>query len=444
MAALSVVGLGKLGMCMAACLAHRGYDVIGVDVDTGRVTAVNEGRPPIQENGLDELMRASGGRLRATTDYREAVRQSEITFIVVATPSLADGSYSNAQLEAAIREIGRALRDKPGYHVVAVTSTVMPGTTEGVVKPILEETSGRRCGEGFGLAYNPEFIALGSVIRDLLNPEFVLIGEMDRVTGDRLEDVYRQICVRTPAFARMSPINAEIAKLSVNCYVTMKISFANTLAEVCERVPGGDVDAVTAALGLDSRIGPKYLRGGLGFGGPCFPRDNRAFVRLAEQHGLAAEIAVAVDRVNERQVDRLVAMILGCGPVSSVAILGLAYKPGTHIVDDSQPVEIARHLSDRGLAVSVFDPLALDTARRLLGGKVRYATSVEDCVAGTDLCVVATPWPEFQALDPATLARLMKPGAAVVDCWRLLATRGSKGVRLIRLGHGPEEREDSS
>ncbi|RKY38797.1 MAG: UDP-glucose/GDP-mannose dehydrogenase family protein, partial [Candidatus Omnitrophota bacterium] len=268
---ISVVGLGKLGLCMAACFASKGYKVVGIDIDKNKIDLINRGINPIQETGLTRLIQKYKENLKATSDYEEAILNSQITFIVVATPSEADGSFSNEQLEEALKKIGLILKKKKQYHLVVITSTVMPGTTEHVGRYILEEASGKKCGKDFGLAYNPEFIALGSVIHDFLNPDFVLIGEMNKKDGDILVKIYENICENTLRFARMNPINAEIAKISLNCYITTKITFANFLGAICEKVPGANAEVITQALGLDSRIGSKYLKPGLGYGGPCFP-----------------------------------------------------------------------------------------------------------------------------------------------------------------------------
>ena len=325
---VSVIGLGKLGSPLAACVAAKGFRVIGVDLDPRKVEDINQGRAPVFEPQLEDTIRASAGRLIAHDDVAAAVAESEITFIVVATPSEADGSFSLRHVLASCEAIGRALRAKAARHLVVLTSTVMPGSTGGIVRETLERASGKRVGRDFGLCYNPEFIALGSVIHDFLNPDFLLIGESDPQSGDILEALYRQVCENQPGVARMNFVNAEIAKLSVNTYVTTKISFANMLARICEALPDADVDVVSGALGLDTRIGIKYLKGAVGYGGPCFPRDNRALVALARQLGAPADIAHVTDSFNRAQVSWLADLVeRALEPGSPAGILGLTYKP---------------------------------------------------------------------------------------------------------------------
>ncbi|MGH2611105.1 MAG: nucleotide sugar dehydrogenase, partial [Tepidiformaceae bacterium] len=278
---LAVFGLGKLGAVVAGCHASRGFNVIGVDVSQEAVEKCNRGVPPVEEPGIEKLYGECRGRLSATTDGAAAVAQTDASLIMVPTPSEADGAYSlNYALEVC-DVIGTALRRKPGYHLVVMKSTVLPGSCDEHIVPRLESRSGKRCGQDFGVCYNPEFIALGSVIHNIFNPDLTLIGESDSRAGDALVDVYNRLLGGPHPTARMNFVNAELSKLAVNTYVTMKITYANLLAGLCERLPGGDVDAVTGALGLDARIGRKYLKGGLGYGGPCFPRDNRAMLCLA-------------------------------------------------------------------------------------------------------------------------------------------------------------------
>ena len=347
---VSVIGLGKLGMPLAGCLAARGFKVVGADTDASKVEALNGGVPTILEPGLEELLHDGREHLSATQDTELAVLASDVTFVVVPTPSEPDGGFSLEYVLPACESIGRALRTKNGYHLVVLTSTVMPGSTAGPVLSTLEQTSGKRCGTEFGLCYSPEFIALGSVIRDFLNPDFMLVGESDANSGEILDALYKRVCENDPPVARMSFINAELAKLSVNTFVTTKITFANMLARICERLPGAEVDVVTAALGLDSRIGRKYLKGAIGYGGPCFPRDNLALAALGYQIGAPVLLAEATDQANRGVVRQLVDLVISKLPPSGTAgILGMAYKPDTDVTEESQGLLLAQALVEQGV-----------------------------------------------------------------------------------------------
>jgi len=430
--------LGKLGAPMAAVMASKGHTVVGVDLSPGFVNAINQGRAPVNEPGLDELIRQNRERLSATTDCAEAVAQSDITFIIVPTPSEPDGSFSLRFVLAVGESIGQVLRAKQSYHLVVLSSTVMPGSTGGSLLPVLERSSGKRCGEDFGLCYNPEFIALGSVIHDMLNPDMVLIGEFDQRSGDIIESLHRGVCDSQPTIARMNFVNAELAKLSVNTFVTTKISYANMLAQVCETLPGADVNVVTRAIGADSRIGTRYLKGALGYGGPCFPRDNVAFSALARRHGVPASLAEATDVLNRRQVPRLAEMVLRRLPAGGTAgVAGLSYKPDTDVVEESQGLLLAKELLSRGVNVVVYDPAAMDNARPALVGRVRFANSFADCARLADVLAITTPWGEFQTLSPEMMGPVDGRPKTVIDCWRILRRESFEpAVDYLTLGLG--------
>lgn len=434
---ISVVGLGKLGLPLAACFAGKGFSVIGLDEDSSKVKAVNEGISLIYEPGLQDIIRASQSRLRATQDYVEAVIDSDVTFILVPTPSGKDDTFSLQYVIGVVEQVGEAIRDKPGYHLVVITSTVMPGATQKELKPLLEARSNKRCGKDFGLCYNPEFVALGSVVHDLLNPDFILIGESDSNSGSILSNLYRHFCENNPPMARMSLINAELTKLALNSYITTKITFANSLACICERLPGADADVVSSALGLDSRIGRKYLKGAIGYGGPCFPRDNLAFIALARSLGLAAILAQATSDFNQQQVFRLKEIIKGhLSQDSKVGILGLAYKPNSDVVEEAQGVLLAQALVNDGVTVIAYDPVAMDNARPVLGNSVNFASSVKELIYKSDIVIVTTPWDEFKKISYIEFARPNQP-RVLIDCWRLFDNmKREDGIIYVALGVG--------
>ena len=431
--AISIFGLGKLGAVIAGCYASRGFHVIGVDINQQNVDSCNRGVPPIQEPGIEDLYRCSQGRLTATTDGVAAVRVSEATLITVPTPSDPDGGYSLNYVLDACNTIGRALRDKNTYHLVVLKSTVLPGSCDREIIPALEALSGKRCGVDFGFCYNPEFIALGSVIHNIFNPDLVLIGESSEAAGDRLLEVFARLMSVNGPTARMNLVNSELAKLGVNSYVTMKITFANLLARLCEQLPGGDVDTVTAALGLDGRIGPKYLKGGLGYGGPCFPRDNEAMLCLAHRLGVSFPLALATDRAN-RAIAGYVADVVASTVTTEarIGILGLSYKPNTPVIDESQGVLIAQILLDRGFDIVVYDPVAIDAARNVFGDRIKYAPSAQNCIWDVDAVLIATSWDEFKHLEYAPLNGSKAP--IVIDCWGILGEKMVRSARVLRLG----------
>src|SRR5215470_16631905 len=432
-----VIGLGKLGSPLAACLAARGLTVIGVDNDPKKVEAINQQNPPVHEPGLSELLAQTAGRLTAVADVEDAVRRSDITFIVVSTPSDPAGGFSLRYVEPVCQPIGRALSSRSEYHVVCLTSTVMPGTTGGPVRGMLERVSGKRVGADFGLCYSPEFIALGSVIRDFLNPDMLLIGESDKRAGDFLQSLYAQVCENKPSLARMSFVNAEITKLAVNTYVTTKISYANMLARICEQLSGANVDVITAALGLDTRIGPKYLKGAVSYGGPCFPRDNLALAQLAQQLGVPPDLAQTVDRFYRSQIAWL-ADLVQHRTEKTAGILGLTYKAGTDVVEEAAGFLLAKELANRGVKVLAFDPAYGRQAPQAMHENIRFAANAGECIAESDVVILATSWPEFNSLPKEMWSRNSHQGPrTVIDCWRALKfLHDEPGVHYLGLGLG--------
>jgi UDPglucose 6-dehydrogenase len=436
---ISVMGLGKLGSPLSAAFGARGFRVVATDVDQSKVDAINSGRAPVREPGLAELIAECDGRLTATMDAETAVRNSEATFIVVSTPSEASGGFSLRYVLPCLEVIGKTLRNKREFHLVVLTSTVMPGSTGGEVRDTLERASGKTCGQGFGLCYSPEFIALGSVIRDFYFPDFLLIGESDAQSGEMLAEIYRRTCKNTAFVARMNFINAEITKLAVNTFITTKISYANMIARLCEKLPGADASVVTNALGMDSRIGPKYLRGAVSYGGPCFPRDNRALAALAAQAGASSGLAEATDLFNRAQIKSLAALVKQhYTGEKGIGILGLTYKADTDVVEESFGLLLAKELAGANLPVVVYDPSA--DATRVLGDcpSLVIASSARECIEQSEVVVVATPWPQFRDV-PANEWAPNGSERSVIDCWRMLGhLDGQQGIRYVRLGFGGE------
>lgn len=429
---ISVIGLGKLGLPLAASIASKGFEVFGVDINKRVVDDLNLGRTSLNEPGLINLIGKYKKNISATGDIRNAVLNTEISFIITPTPSMANGYFSLKSVTPVAKEIAKALKVKKGYHLVVLISTVMPNSTD-KIKKLLEKYSGKICTKDFGLCYNPEFIALGSVIYNLQNPDFILIGESDKKASRILQQFHKRFCNNKPKFAVMNFVNAELAKISVNTYITTKISYANMLSEICGKLPGGNIDVVTSALGLDTRIGIKYLKGGTSFGGPCFPRDNVAFISLARNLKTSYDIPLATHKTNLKQVERLAKKVLQfTGKNSTVGILGLAYKPFTDVVEESTGLHLAKRFLKLGISLNLYDPLALKNAQKELGNGARYIKSLRDVVAASDILVITTNWPEFKKINKSWLEKRPK---VVIDPWRIINTQNlTKNVTYLPLG----------
>jgi UDPglucose 6-dehydrogenase len=407
----SVCGLGKLGACIAATLAARGFDVVGVDIDREKVKKINEGLAPVDEPLLAETICAGRSRIRATVDPRETVA-TDVTFFIPPSPSLPDGSFSNEFLLKAMQPVAKAMKDAgKRNHLFVCSSTTTPGAMDAVLIPMLERELGGIRGRDFGVCYNPEFIALGDVINGLLDPDLVLIGESDPQSGAALEQLYEKYNRNSSRIARMSIVSAELTKISLNSYITMKISFTNQLRLIAARHPQADIHAILDALGSDSRIGKKYLRAGLSYGGPCFPRDNRLLAYTARQVGLEAPLAEASDRVNERTKHELVEKVQQMvGPGDTVAVLGVTYKPNTYITEEAAGLFLAQQLKRRGYRVLIHD-FAATPANSPSLHEFELISSLEEFRnrPGVKLAIICCPWPQYRDFAPTAGTKVFTP-----------------------------------
>ena len=406
---VSVCGLGKLGACMAATFAARGLPVVGIDIDPEKIRKVNAGLPPVDEPLLAETMKEGRERLRATDDPSETVA-TDASFFIPPSPSLPDGSFSTEYLLKAMQPVAKAIRaaGKKG-HIFVCSSTTTPGAVDSVLIPMLEKETGWKCGSEFSVCYNPEFIALGNVISGLLEPDMVLIGESDPESGAALEELYRSYTRNKCRIVRMSIISAELTKISVNSYITMKISFTNQLRMIAEQFPKANINTILDAIGTDTRIGQKYLRAGLSFGGPCFPRDNRLLAYTARKAGLQAPLAEASDQVNELTKSDLLEKVTSLVPSgATVLVLGISYKPDTYITEESAGLHLAQNLKRQGYCVIVHDFAAnAENSPSLL--EFEFLKDLDDLSKrkDVDLAVVCCPWPQYRSVEFSSATKVL-------------------------------------
>ncbi|GFO97965.1 UDP-glucose 6-dehydrogenase [groundwater metagenome] len=394
---ISVIGTGYVGTVSGACFAELGHEVICVDVDSSKVDQINAGVAPIYEDGLSELLKKHAGkRIHATSDYDLAVMNSDVSFICVGTPSDSRGNIDLGIVRAASASLGDALRNKKGYHVVAVKSTVVPETTEKVVLPIIEKHSGKRTGD-FGIAMNPEFLREGKAVHDFMHPDKIVVGSLDKRSGDVVASLYSGLeCEVT----RTNPRTAEMIKYVNNAFLATKISFANEVGNICKEL-GIDTYEVMKAVGKDFRIGPHFLNSGAGFGGSCFPKDVKALIGKAQEIGYEPQLLKSVIEVNEKQPSRMVTLLknrIGNIRGKRIAVLGLAFKNDTDDIRESRSIPVIKELLDNGAKVPAYDPMANENMKKLFGS-VEYHSSAEDALRGADACLIMTEWDEFRKLD---------------------------------------------
>jgi UDPglucose 6-dehydrogenase len=401
---LSVIGSGYVGTTLAACFAELGADVVNVDVDEDVVATINRGEPPIHEEGLPGLVATHAGeggtgRLRATTDY-EAVLGTDATFLCLPTPSREDGSIDLSIMEAGAEQLGETLAGTGGRHTVVVKSTVVPGSTEDAIAPLVAEASGRTLGDDLGVGMNPEFLREGTAVRDFLEPDKVVLGADDEETAAEMRELFAPLVDRTdPPVVETGTREAEMIKYANNGFLAAKISLMNDIGNICKEF---DVDAyeVADAIGLDGRIARAFLNSGIGWGGSCFPKDVAAIVAAARSKGYEPPMLTAAVEVNDLQPRRFLELLDGHVDVRGkrVALLGLSFKPGTDDIRETRAVPVIEGLRERGAHVAAHDPAATENMRERYPD-LEYVDSPADALAAAHACLVVTDWPVYAALD---------------------------------------------
>ncbi len=431
---ISIIGTGYVGLVSGVCMAAKGHDVVCVDLDAAKVDRINQGKSPIHENGLDELLaNHCGVNFRATTDLRQAVLDSEVSMIAVGTPF--DGDEIDLKyIRAVATQVGTALKEKDSYHVVLVKSTVVPGTTNEVVLPLIEKASGKRAGCDFGIGMNPEFLREGEAVQDFMNPDRIVLGGHDERTLDVLEKLY--LPFEGVDQIRTNPRTAEMIKYSANALLATMISFSNEIGNLCASIPDVDVTGVMRGVHLDKRLSPilpdgrritpsftTYIEAGCGFGGSCFPKDVKALIAHGRKLGGGMELLDAVVNVNLAQPQRMLDLLEKHFPDVAglrVAVLGIAFKPGTDDIRESPALPIIESLLASNAKVIAFDPVARGEAEKVFGdGALEFANSVDEAVSDAQAVLLLTRWPEFSGL-PAIFAKI-DPQPLLIDGRRVIS-----------------------
>src|SRR5437667_4016099 len=402
---LCVVGTGYVGLVAGTCFAESGNDVICIDNVAEKIEALRRGVVPIYEPGLAELIRrnVSEGRLSFSTDLADAVRRSIVCFIAVGTPSGEDGSADLRNVMDVAREIGRTMN---GYRVVVAKSTVPVGTSARIREAVASATT-----QPFDVVSNPEFLKEGAAIDDFMKPDRVVIGSTSARAIDIMRELYEPFVRTGNPILIMDNASAEMTKYAANALLATRISFVNEIANLCERV-GADVDHVRRGIGYDRRIGHHFLFPGVGYGGSCFPKDGKAVIHSAREHGMEFALLNAVEDVNEGQKGRLVEKVVAeFGPDlrgRRFAVWGLAFKPRTDDMREAPAITIVEGLLARGAAIAVHDPEALNEARKVFGERRTYQRAHYEAPAGADALLIVTEWNEFRRPDFARMKRLLR------------------------------------
>jgi len=396
---ISVIGTGYVGLVTGAGLADKGYNVICYDIVRDKINDIERGVSPIYEKGLERIIKRNiGKRLTTTLDLKFAIMNSKITFICVGTPSNKDGSINLRYIKDACRGIGNILKEKKEYHLIVVKSTVVPGTTEDVIIPELENASGKKAHRDFGVVMSPEFLREGVAVEDFLNPDRVIIGANDKGAGDLLADIYSKF---NCPILRVNIKTAEMIKYASNAFLATKISYINEIGNICKNL-GIDVYDVAKGMSLDHRISKYFLNAGLGFGGSCLPKDLRALIHKSKGMGYEPLLLESVIKVNEYQPRRMLEIAknkIGSFKGKNVAILGAAFKAETDDIRESPAIYIIDSLLREDAIITLYDPKANNNMKRIYKERIRYAETAKEALKNADLALIITDWKEFELLD---------------------------------------------
>jgi UDPglucose 6-dehydrogenase len=429
---ICVVGSGYVGLVTGACLADFGVNVVGVDKDQAKVDMLRQGKVPIYEPGLETLVRKNmeEGRLRFQTELGPAIEEAQAIFIAVGTPPKSDGSADLTFIREVAASIAQHLN---GYKIIVTKSTVPIGTGK-MIEQMVREGAGPK--HRFAVVSNPEFLREGSAIEDFMHPDRVVIGTTDPKAAELMKDVYSPLAAADVPFIITDVETAELIKYASNGFLATKISFINEVAQICEAW-GANVEVVAKGMGMDSRIGPKFLSAGPGFGGSCFPKDTRAVAQIAREAGLQFRIIEAVLDVNEttqkRMIDKVEDALSGISG-KTVGVLGLSFKPNTDDIRDSPALPIVQGLLDGGAIVRAFDPEAMEGCRPLFPA-VSFCDNAYDAAEDADAVVIVTEWNQFRKLDLPRLCRLLRQ-PLVIDLRNLYEpeTMAAAGFRYVSIG----------
>lgn len=392
---ISIIGAGYVGSVTGACLADMGHRVLFVDVDRKKLDAIRSGKSPIFEPGLEQLLVKNLTRIGTTEDITPALQDTDLTMICVGTPQMPDGSHDLRYIRQAAQQIGTCIGSDSRYHTIIIKSTILPGTTENVVLPILENESGKNAGEAFGIGSNPEFLKEGSAVEDFFHTDRIVIGTRDRKTLETLKILYRPL--DAPIFST-DIRTAEMIKYVSNAFLATKISFANEIGNLCKKT-GIDSYEVFHGVGMDARINPHFFRSGIGYGGSCFPKDVRALIEYGTAEGIDLDILKAVMKRNDAQPGKMIALLKKHLDIRGkrIGILGLAFKPDTDDIRESRAIPIVEALLRDGARVLAYDPLAIGEFRKRFPG-ISYTKSPEE-VLDADAILIITEWQVFNSLN---------------------------------------------
>ena len=420
---IAVIGLGFVGLSLTSVLASRGNNVIGIDVDVEKCKKIRGGISPFFEPDLEKMLRIGLKKKLTISDDFSLVKDCDIIFVAVGTPQKSNGAIELSMIKKAVTSIGRILAKSKKSQIVLIKSTVTPGTMQNIILPILEKRSGKKAGKEFGLISNPEFLQESSAIRNTKFPHVIVLGGYQTKFMKKAKSFFSKLHPNVPIIITNHQ-TAEMIKYANNSFLATKISFINQLANLCQNVPGANIDDIAKTIGFDPRIGKSFLNAGPGYGGSCLPKDMKALINFAGGIGIKPTLLNAVEKTNQKQMEyiiQLIEKILGKITSKRITILGTAFKPNTDDIRDSIAIELIKKLLKKKAHITVHDPKAIKNTKKVFGGKIDYAKSIADALSKSQCVIIMTHWKQYEKLNNNSIKHMDKK--FIIDCRRILAKK---------------------
>ena len=420
---IGIVGLGFVGLSLTSVLSSKGLNVIGIDVDKEKCKNISNGISPIFEPELEKtLKKGLKNKLKIENDF-VSIKDCDLIFVTVGTPQNENGAIDLSIIKKAITTIGKNLRESKKNQIILIKSTVVPGTMKDVILPILEKKSGKKAGKDFGLISNPEFLQESTAIRDTKFPHVVVLGGYETKYMKKAKKFFSDIHPGVPIVITNHQ-TAEMIKYANNSFLATKISFINQLSNICQNIPGANVDDIAKTIGLDPRIGKLFLSAGPGYGGSCLPKDMKALINFADKIGIKPTLLNAVEQTNKKQIQNIILLIektLGSLKDKRITVLGTAFKPNTDDIRDSIAVELIKKLLKKNGIITVYDPKAIKNTKKIFGEKIRYANTIPNSLKNSQCMIIMVHWKQFEKINNNTINQMKKK--FIIDCRRVLSEK---------------------
>ena len=420
---IAIIGLGFVGLSLTSVLASKGFNVVGIDVDEEKCRKISNGISPFFEPDLEKILKnALKKKLQIKSDIA-IVQDCDLIFVTVGTPQNRTGAIDLSVIKKAMSSLGKSIRKSKKQHTILIKSTVVPGTMKNVILPILENNSKKKAGKDFGLISNPEFLQESTAIKDTEFPHAVVLGGYRTKFMKKVEKFFTKLHPKTPIIITNHQ-TAEMIKYANNSFLATKISFINQLSNICQNIPGANIDDIAKTIGLDPRIGGLFLNAGPGYGGSCLPKDMKALIKFAKITGVKPTLLNAVEDVNEKQLDDIISMVkkkLGVLESKKITILGTSFKPNTDDIRDSIAIELIKKFLKRKVKVTVHDPRAIENTKNVFKNKINYTKSISDALLGSQCVIIMTQWKQYEKLVNNDFKRMKKK--LIIDSRRMLAEK---------------------